>query len=375
MTSAVSPWPWPARKKAVVTKRDPLLWIIPLMLSSLGVVVILSLTSVRLTDGTLSFTMGRRQAQWLVVAWTAMALTTAVPLRFWRDRSGSALILSWIMSWLPLIPGVGVGGGGALRWLRIGSITVQPLELLALCLTIHLCKIYSRGEMKPMRAFCLTLILVSVMALPILLQPDLGGVVLLFVLAMGIYVSSYGFLLPICAGVLLSPFFYFVMQKGYRQRRILSWLDPWSDPADTGYQAIQGFIAFANGGLWGTGLGKAVQRSRFLPAAHTDYIFAAISETLGIWGSIGVLLLFLFLFIRIYAYFVKITDPWISTLLWGLALSWAVPLCINIGGITNIIPMTGMPLPFISYGGSALVVSWVKVGILFKAIGEWEAVR
>ncbi len=342
------------------------------MLSSLGVVVILSLTSVRLNDGTLSFTMGRRQAQWLGIAWIAMAVVTAVPLSFWRERSGSFLGLSWLMSWLPLIPGVGVGGGGALRWLKIGPITVQPLELLALFLTIHLCKIYSRGELKPLRAFFLTLMLVFIMALPILLQPDLGGTILLFTIAMGMYVGSYGFLLPISAGVLLSPLFVFMVQKGYRQRRILSWLDPWSDPADVGYQAIQGFVAFANGGLWGTGLGRAVQRSRFLPAAHTDFIFAAISETLGVWGSIGVLSLFLLWFSRIYIYFIKITDPWISFILWGMSLSWAIPLCINVGGITNLIPMTGMPLPFISYGGSALVVSWVKVGILFRAIGEAE---
>lgn len=353
-------------------RKDPILWIIPLMLSAIGIVVILSLTSVRLNDGTLSFSLGKKQAQWMIIAWIGMIITSATPLSFWRDKSGFLLGLSWLLVWLPLFPGIGVGGGGALRWLRIGPITIQPLELLALFLIIHLCRVYSRGELRPFRAFILSLILVGAMSVPILLQPDLGGTLLLFTLTMGMYVGAYGLLLPISAAVLLSPLFVFLAQRGYRQRRILAWVDPWSDPANAGYQAIQGFVAFANGGLWGTGLGRAVQRSRFLPAAHTDFIFAALSETLGVWGSLGVLALFLVWFIRIYMHFRACDDRWISLVLWGISLSIAVPLSINVAGITNLIPMTGMPLPFISYGGSALVVSWAKVGIVIRAIRELE---
>lgn len=351
-------------------RNDPLLWIVPLMLSALGIVVILSLTSVRLSDGSLSFSLGKKQAQWMVFSWLVMIISSAIPLSFWRNRSGLFLGLSWFLVWLPLIPGLGVGGGGAVRWLRIGPVAIQPLELLALFLVVHLCGVYSRGELKPFRAFFLTLLLVCVLSIPVMLQPDLGGTLLLFFLSMGMYVGAYGFLLPLSAAVLLSPIFVFLAQRGYRQRRIIAWIDPWSDPADAGYQAIQGFVAFANGGLWGTGLGRAVQRSRFLPAAHTDFIFAALSETLGVWGSIGVLFLFLLWFFRIYVHFRFSKDRWMCLILWGLSLSVAVPLCINVAGITNLIPMTGMPLPFISYGGSALVVSWLKVGLIIRAVRE-----
>lgn len=353
-----------------MNRKDPLIWIIPFMLSALGIVVILSLTSVRLSDGSLSFSLGKKQAQWMLFAWIVMIVGSAIPLSFWRNKSGVFLGISWLLVWLPLIPGLGVGGGGALRWLRIGPVTVQPLELLAFFLVIHLCGVYARRELKPFRAFILSLLLVGVLSVPVLLQPDLGGTLLLFFLAMGMYVGAYGLLLPLSAAVLLSPVFVFLAQRGYRQRRIVAWIDPWSDPADAGYQAIQGFVAFANGGLWGTGLGRAVQRSRFLPAAHTDFIFAALSETLGVWGSIGVLSLFLLWFFRIYSHFIRCNDRWICLVLWGLSLSIAVPLSINVAGITNLLPMTGMPLPFVSYGGSALVVAWLKTGLIIRAVKE-----
>lgn len=355
-----------------MNRKDPILWIIPLMLSALGVVVILSLTSIRLNDGTLSFALGKKQAYWMIISWIGMIVISAIPLSFWRNRSGLFLGISWFFLWLPLIPGVGVGGGGALRWLKLGPVTFQPLELFSLFLVMHLCRVYGRGELKPFRAFVLSLLLVLTMSIPVLLQPDLGGTLLLFILTMGMYVGAYGLLLPISAAVLLSPAFLYLAQKGYRQRRILAWIDPWSDPADAGYQAIQGFVAFANGGLWGTGLGRAVQRSRFLPAAHTDFVFAALSETLGVWGSLGVLVLFLLWFVRVYSHFIVCQDRWICLVLWGMSLSIAVPLTINVAGITNLIPMTGMPLPFISYGGSALVTSWLKVGFVIRAIGEME---
>lgn len=350
--------------------RDPVIWIVPLILSALGIVVILSLTTVRLGDGSVSFVLGQRQAQWLAVALICMLISSALPLDFWWNRSGLFLASSWILTWLTLIPGIGTGGGGASRWIKLGPISFQPLELLVFFLMIHLCKIYTRKQLKSFRSFSLTLLLIFIAAIPVLLQPDLGGTLLLFFLAMGIYVQAYGFLLPLTSAILLSPVFVFLSQKGYRQRRIVAWLDPWSDPSDVGYQTIQGLIAFANGGFWGTGLGKAVQRSRFLPAAHTDFVFAAIAETLGVIGSVTILSLFLLWFFRIYCHFRQAEDSSIALLLWAGALSIAIPLIVNIGGISNAIPMTGMPLPFLSYGGSSLVISWLKIGLILRALRE-----
>ncbi len=358
-----------------MSRRDPFLWVIPLILSALGVIVILSLTSVRLGDGSLSFILGKKQTQWLAVALGAMLIVSAVPLRFWLDHSGFFLIFAWALSWLPLIPGIGAGGGGALRWVRVGSMTFQPLEFLTFFLVVHLCNIYGRGKLQGLRSFVLTLLLGAMVMLPILVQPDLGGSLLLFFLAMGLYVGAHGILLPLMSVILLSPVFMFLSQKEYRHRRIVAWLDPWSDPSDVGYQTIQGLVAFANGGFWGTGLGRAMQRSRFLPAAHTDFIFAALSETLGVWGSVGVLALFFFWFIRVYVHFNQCKNQKISLLFWGMGLSVALPLIINVGGVTNLIPMTGMPLPFLSYGGSSLVVSWIKVGLLLRAVREMEVME
>lgn len=349
-----------------------LIWIIPFILTSLGILVILSLTSVKGGDNPLSFGVASRQFQWFIIAWGGMLAIYIVPLYFWKNMSGIFLILSWIMVWLPLVPGLGVGGGGAVRWFKIGSLTVQPLEMLAFFLTLHLSKIYSRGKMERGRAFFLTVFMLIIIVFPVMKQPDFGGALFLIVLSMGIYIGAFGFLFPSLLGIAMVPVFSYAVQLEYRMRRIIAWLDPWSDPKDIGYQTIQSLSAFANGGLWGTGLGKAVQRSRFLPAAHTDYIFAVSAETLGLLGSLGIIGLYVIWFLYLFIKFTSISDLWHRSLIWGLSLSVAVPVFINIGGITNLIPMTGMPLPFMSYGGSSLVVNWLKVGIILRILKESE---
>ena len=150
--------------------------------------------------------MGIKQAQWLLIALSGMFVVFSVPLRFWKMMSGPILILTWFMSWLPLIPGVGVSVGGASRWINVpgSSISIQPGELLCLAMALHLAKLLSKWDKDPGKAFLSTIILVGIAALPLALQPDLGTIILIFMVSMGMYVERIGWKWPVMAGGLLG---------------------------------------------------------------------------------------------------------------------------------------------------------------------------
>ena len=157
-----------------------------------------------------------------------------------------------------------------------------------------------------------------------------------------------------------------IVFEPYRMRRLLAWLDPWRDPLNKGFQAIQGLIAFANGGLWGSGLGHGFQKLNYLPAAYTDFIYAAVGEELGFAGTLCILALFAFWLMQTRDSYFRSEDSFKATLIWGISLTILLPLVINVAGVTKMIPLTGMPLPFVSYGGTSLVTMWARVGLLLR---------
>lgn len=205
-------------------------------------------------------------------------------------------------------------------------------------------------------------------SVPLLCQPDLGTTILVFLISMGMYVERVGFKLPIITGAVIiaaaSPSL--VFGTSYRMRRISAFINPWNDPLDTGFQAIQGLIAFANGGFWGTGMGHGFQKLNYLPAAYTDFIYAAIGEELGLVGTVGVLMLFAFWIAQTRRIYYNLEDKFRSSLTWGVTLTVVLPLIINVAGVTKLMPLTGMPLPFVSYGGTSLLMMWSRVGMLMK---------
>ena len=350
---------------------NPFLWVIPLVLSGIGILMITSTTSPNsfLSTGT-PFQMGMKQFQWLVIAITGMVTIYLIPLNFWYKHSGKLLVITWLMSWLPIIPGIGASVGGARRWIQIPglSISIQPGELLCLAMALHLAKLFSREDKDPLKAFIAVITLMVIAVVPLLSQPDLGTTILIFLISMGMYVERVGWRLPIiCGGIgilSLSPILIF--GEAYRMRRVSAFLDPWSDPLDTGFQAIQGLIAFSNGGFWGTGMGHGFQKLNYLPAAYTDFIYAAIGEELGFAGTAGVLFLFGFWVTQVRGIYYKSDDVFKSALTWGVVLTVILPLAINVAGVTKMLPLTGMPLPFISYVGTSLLTMWSRVGLLMR---------
>ena len=165
-----------------------------------------------------------------------------------------------------------------------------------------------------------------------------------------------------------------ILMEPYRMRRFLAFMNPWDDPLDRGFQIIQGLVAFSNGGVLGVGVGKGLQRLNYLPAAHTDYIFPAIGEEFGLVGTLFIVLLYAVWACRCYMLYRRSTDPWLSVLIWGVTVSILFPMFVNLGGVMKLMPLTGIPLPFVSAGGTALVFMWVKIGVLLR-IGRELAPR
>jgi cell division protein FtsW len=313
--------------------------------------------------------LGMKQAVWILVGMIAMLCTYSIPVQVWKKWSGFFWLAAVGFCFLPLFPVTGVEAGGARRWVNLGLVTVQAADVLFLAFTIHASRklFESRDRENRLGALVKAGILWGISAVPLLLQPDMGSTILVFVLAMGIYIPLFGWTLPlVLGGGLAGAGFPFIFTHGYRLRRLKAFLDPWADPLGSGFQAIQGLVAFANGGVWGMGLGQGLQKLKYLPASHTDFILAAIGEELGLAGTLTVLALFGCWFYRLFTHYSRLEGTFEACLVWGLCLNVFCQMAINVAGVTKLIPLTGMPLPFLSYGGSSIVMMWARVGLLLR---------
>ena len=358
-------------------KINPVLWGVPLVLSGIGILLIVSTTgpSSFSINGT-PYQVGLKQLLWLCMAIIASVFMYNVPLKIWYRISPYMLICSWIMTWLPKVPGIGMAIGGARRWVHIPgvSVSLQPSELLCLSLALHLAKILSRRTQKADGVQFLEVVgLFLACALPVMMQPDMGTTMVMFVISMGMYVERKGWKFPLC-GLLIGAvgFYGMILLQPYRMRRLAAWLDPWSDPFNNGYQTIQGLIAFANGGFWGSGLGHGFQKLNYLPAAYTDFIYAAISEEMGLIGALVLLMAVAYWLSQVNKVYFRCEEGYMASLTWGLALTVLFPLVINVGGVTKLIPLTGMPFPFLSYGGTSLLMMWSRIGVIMRLEKESE---
>lgn len=347
---------------------DPIIWLIPLVMSGIGILMVTSTTSpVSFEISGTPFTMGIRQLRWLGVGLVSMVLAYLIPLRFWFRTGGILWLVSIFLIFLTLIPGIGTEVGGASRWIRLAGVSVQPAEIMAFAFVLLIAKICVRNEMNGPTCFRKVVYVLMPSIVMLMFQPDLGSTILLLLICMGMYVERFGWKLPLGFGTIgAAALALFILIEPYRMRRLSAFMNPWGDPLDKGFQTIQGLIAFANGGVWGTGLGHGFQKLQYLPAAYTDFIYAALGEELGLWGTLGVLTLCFMWALRARALYNYAPEGYKTSLVWGLTLTIILPFFINIAGVTNLIPLTGMPLPFLSYGGSALVMMWVRIGVLLR---------
>ena len=343
-----------------------LIWSIPMILSLCGLVMIASLSLRNSMTGGNPYALPLKQFQFLGLGMTAMACCTMLRPQALRQHCGLFWLASLALLWGPLVPGLGLRAGGARRWISLSGINFQPLEVLLFTMPIFLADRMAASRREGVEAFARpTLLVIFLSVLPLMLQPNLGGALVVIGVCCLMHVESRGWKYPVLGGIL--AFFLIALliwQAPYRMRRFYAFWDPWSDPMGKGFQIIQGLVAFANGGLTGVGIGKGLQEDRYLPEAQTDYVFPAIGEEFGLLGTAFLLALYALWTWRAYRIYRRSEDPFLSLLALGMAASVVCPMFLNLGGVMKLMPLAGVPLPFISAGGSSLLFMWAKVGVL-----------
>jgi cell division protein FtsW len=261
--------------------------------------------------------------------------------------------------------------GGARRWLRIGPLNFQPTELLKLVLIVHVASYLDR---KPgmvsqfVRGMLPNFTVMGVFLALVVLQPDFGTMVLIaMTLLLMIFVGGAkpGHILASLAGFGAIGA-WLVASQSYRLRRVFAFLDPWGDRLDSGFQIVQSYLAFGNGGLFGVGLGDSRQKLFFLPDAHTDFIFSIVGEELGLVGVLGAMALFACFLWRGYRICFGVEDDFGRYLACGIALLFSLQILLNLSVVMGMMPTKGLPLPFVSYGGSSLLSNLFMTGILLN---------
>ena len=338
----------------------------------LGLVMVLSASSVvALDDYGSSWYVVTRQAMWLLVGTAACVLMLRVDYHRWRPLAVPALVVSGVLLALVLVPGVGLEVNGASRWLGYGPVSMQPSELAKLTVLLFVADLLARRAawMDDTR---LTLVPVTVVfgliAVLLMAQPNLGTTILLGAIVLSLLWVAGTPIIPLtglaAAGAMLATGL--ALWAPYRRARVLAFLDPMADYENGGYQNVQSLVGVASGGITGTGLGESRAKWGFLPYAHTDFIFAIVGEELGLIGALVVVGLFVALCILGSRAALLAPDRFGMLIAAGVTVWFGVQAFVNIGAVIGILPITGVPLPFVSYGGSSLLFSMIGAGLLLN---------
>ncbi|MFW5976367.1 MAG: stage V sporulation protein E [Bacillota bacterium] len=341
-------------------------------LLTIGLIMILSASSIRsynLYED--SYYLFKNQLIWAIIGLIFMLIFMNINYKFFQKHARLILLGSITGLILVLIPGIGRMVGGSRRWIGMGPIGIQPSEVTKLGIVFYLAQFLSTKKERVqsfLKGVIPLLIVLVIIFLLILLEPDLGtavtitGTFLVMLFTAGIkfihilYIVSSGIPLII----------YFIFSEEYRKARFLAFLNPWEDPLDTGYHVIQSLIALGSGGIFGVGLGNSRQKFLYLPEPGTDFIFAVLGEELGLIGTILIILLYFVLIWRGLKIALYVPDMFGSLLAIGITSMIGLQAIINMGVVTSSLPVTGITLPFISYGGTSLVIMLSGVGILLN---------
>ncbi len=313
-----------------------------------------------------------RQFQFIGLGLTLMMICFAWSSPSVKKNSGKLFALAFFLLLITWIPGIGIKVGGARRWLNFFVIRFQPLELALLAVPIFMAdrltdedNLNKRGNFESF--LHPTLLVILMMGVPLMLQPNLGGTIIITAICFVMHIERRGWKYPVWGVILgIAAVVVLIMIAPYRMRRFNAFWDPWSDPTNTGFQIIQGLVAFANGSLTGVGIGKGLQEERYLPEADTDYIFPAIGEEFGLMGTMFLLLLYALWTWRVYYIYKNAKTPFTKSLALGLTASVIFPMFVNVAGVTKLMPLTGIPMPFLSAGGSSMLFMWAKIGLLMS---------
>ncbi len=342
------------------------------ILICIGVVMIYSASSIyaweRYKDSAFFL---KRHLSFLVIGILLTTLVMAFDYRKLREYSKPLLLISFMLLIMVLIPGLGREVSGARRWFRFKFISFQPSQLASLAMIIYMADFIARkGNLLGsfLRGFLPPIITLGAVLLLILVQPDLGTAIFIAVVVFVMLFVSWVrpvYLLSLFLAS-LPALYVLILGVPYRRTRILAFINPWLDPKGSGFQIIQSQLALGSGGIFGVGLGQSRQKLFYLPAAHTDFIFSIIGEELGLIGTLAVVALFIAFIHNGLKIIKNAPDKFGYFLALGLVLMVTLKAMINIGVSCGLLPTKGLPLPFISYGGSSLIFDMISVGILMN---------
>lgn len=319
-----------------------------------------------------------RQLAYLLIGFFCALPILFIPLENWRKHSGRLFIAAVVLLVLVLVPGIGREVNGARRWIGLGFFNIQPSEVAKMFVVIYLASYLSRHQVKIKTTWAgvlIPLMAIGCVAPLLLAEPDFGatvvmagaGVAMLFLSG----VNLWRFL-PLMAGVVVLGIFVMTMES-YRLKRLTNFIDPWADQYGAGYQLSQALIAFGRGEWFGVGLGNSVQKQFYLPEAHTDFVFSILAEELGMFGALCTVALFVMVTLRglIIGLRAEREKLFFSAYVaYGLSILWIGQFIINIGVNIGLLPTKGLTLPFLSYGGSSLIICCVSLALLLRI--DWE---
>jgi cell division protein FtsW len=366
--------PWSFTRERPVTRpsADGTVLVITVVLALIGLVMVFSASGVvagnRFHDAIYFL---KRQLAWLLFGFILLQIASHLDYLMWRKLALPILIMTAVLLILVLIPSIGVAAKGARRWFKLGSISIQPAEMVKLVVVLYVAaylthkgdrvKEFKRGFLPPF-------IIVGLLSALVLLQPDLGTVVVIGTVTLGLLFFARARLLHLSALIplLLLAGGLMIWKSPYRLQRMLTFLDPMKDPMGAGFQVNQSFLAFGSGGPFGVGLGAGKQKLFFLPEAHTDFVLALVGEELGLVGTAAIMLLFGVLIMKGFHIAGRAQDPFGRHLALGITLLIGAQALINAGVATGLLPTKGLTLPLVSYGGSSLLINLLAIGILLS---------
>ncbi len=344
-------------------------------LTLIGVVMVYSSTSVprvyldRQIQHPQNLFFLKRHLFTLVLSTAAMYLLYRTSIHRLRMFAYPMLGMSLLLLIAVFVPGLGVKINGAQRWLKLWPSTFQPSEFAKFAMILFLARYLSerQQEIEKLKIFLLPVGVMLLIQGLLLKQPDFGGAVVIGLLTLlMLYLAGVPRFYLISLGLCLVPPGVVLVMQPYRLKRLVAFLDPWADPKGAGFQLVQSLIALGRGGLIGVGIGNSQQKLNFLPEANTDFIFSLIGEEMGFLGASLVLVLFFIFFYRGVKISSQRANPFSRYLAFGLTMMVTVQAVVNMAVVTGLLPTKGLPLPFVSYGGSSLLVNFMAVGVLLR---------
>ena len=354
-----------------------------LLLAALGLVMVYSASiataeTSRATGGNPAYYL-LRHALYLTVALAAALAVFLVPVRHWQRAAPWLFLAALALLALVLVPGIGREVNGARRWIALPGVTLQPSEFAKLAALLYAADyaVRKHAVLKSLQRGVVPMLAVMLLVAWLLLQePDFGAVVVIAAIAFGVLFLGGMSLAHFAAlaAMLAAGFAALVLASPYRVQRIFGFIDPWSDPLGRGYQLSHALIAFGRGEWFGVGLGASVEKLHYLPEAHTDFLLAVVAEELGLAGVLAVIALLGWIVLRAFAIGRRaVLDgaPFAALAAQGIGIWLGVQAAIAIGVNMGLLPTKGLPLPLLSYGGSALVTTFLAVALLLRI--DWES--